>query len=209
MVHIMNNPAVTTQQSNTILLPSFGGCLEFYDFIIFGVFASTIRHTFFPSTNKRVSLISAFSTFAVGYLVRPLGGIIFSQFGDHYGHKPTFMLTILIMAASTCIIGVLLGYQTLGISAMILFVLLRIIQGSAIGGEISGAATFMSKYCTQHRGLACGLLILFINSGLLLADIIHSVLNKLLAPQYAWRTAFIIVSLDLNIQLRHKDANQW
>ena len=188
----MTKATVTTQQLKTILLSSFGGCLEFYDFIIFGVFASTIGHTFFPSTNKLVSLMSAFAAFAAGYLARPLGGIIFSHFGDRYGRKPTFMLTILIMAVSTCAIGLLPGYQTLGITAMILFVLLRIIQGSAIGGEIPGAATFMSEHCTQHRGLACGLLILFINSGILLADIIHSVLNKLLVPQYAWRTAFII-----------------
>lgn len=191
----MSVSPLNTRKIHTVLLSSLGGCLEFYDFVIFGVFASAIGHTFFPSKNHFISLMAAFTAFGVGYLARPIGGILFSHFGDRYGRKPTFMFSIRLMAVSTLCIGLLPSYSTLGVTAAILFVLLRLIQGAAIGGEIPGAATFIAEHCPQNRGFACGMLMLFINAGILLAVMLHSLLSLYLSPSYAWRIAFIMGSV--------------
>ncbi|WP_156875414.1 MFS transporter [Legionella micdadei] len=107
-------------QQRLLILSSLGGTLEFYDFIIFALFASYISNAFFPATDELVSLLITFATFAIGYLVRPLGGIIFGHFGDKIGRKTTFTVSILIMALATIGIGVIPTYSTIGIAAPLL-----------------------------------------------------------------------------------------
>lgn len=187
-------PSIRRDQVKTVLLSSLGGCLEFYDFVIFGVFAANIGHVFFPGENNLVSLMAAFAAFGVGYLARPLGGVCFAHFGDRYGRKRVFMLSIYLMAISTLLAGLLPGYSVLGILSPILFICLRMLQGAAVGGEIPGAATFIAEHMRQHRGFACGILILFINAGLLLADVVHSLLSHYVPVEYAWRIAFLLGS---------------
>jgi len=107
-------------QRKALLLSSLGGMLEFYDFIIYALLASYISKLFFPIQSAITSLLIAFSAYAVGYLARPFGGIIFGHFGDKYGRKKTFTISILIMALSTFLIGILPTYSSIGIMAPIL-----------------------------------------------------------------------------------------
>jgi len=183
-------------QLKVMLLSSFGGMLEFYDFVIFAVFAIGIGHAFFPSSNPLISLMAAFGAFAIGYIVRPVGGIIFSHMGDKYGRKRAFMLSILVMACATLAMGFLPSYHTAGITMSILFLLFRIIQGMAIGAEIPGAVTFVTEHIKYRPGLACGVIFLFINLGIFMADGTHSLLSILLSKDAlltsGWRYAFIL-----------------
>ena len=181
---------VKKQQWKIIFLSSLGGALEFYDFVIFAVFAMVIGETFFPSSSSILSMLGAFAAFAVGYLARPFGGMLFSHFGDKYTRKKVFVLSISIMAIATLLMGLLPGYATLGISASIIFILLRLAQGIAIGGEIPGAITFVCEHIPKHPGLVCGIIFLFINLGILLADVMHALLAHV-DPSLAWRIAFI------------------
>ena len=139
-------------------------------------------------------MLGAFVAFAVGYLARPFGGLLFSHFGDKYTRKKVFVLSISLMAASTLLIGILPGYAQIGITASILFILFRLLQGIAVGGEIPGAITFVCEHIPKHPGLVCGTIFLFINFGILLADVMHTLLSPI-DPHMAWRIAFILGGL--------------
>lgn len=180
------------QHWKTIFLSSLGGMLEFYDFIIFAIFAVDIGRTFFPADHALTSTLLAFSTFAVGYLVRPFGGLIFGHFGDRYGRKTTFIICIIIMAGATLLMGITPGFDQWGITASFIFIFLRLLQGIAIGGEIPGAITFVKEHIKHRPGLACGMIFLFINLGIFLADIVYALFNSLGLQHNAWRWAFII-----------------
>ncbi|NDS79866.1 MHS family MFS transporter [Francisella tularensis subsp. holarctica] len=137
--------------------------LEFYDFVIFGMFAIVLGKTFFPTEGSpALQALSAFTVFAVGYFARPFGGIIFGHIGDKYGRKKSFLLTILLMGLAAFMIAILPSYQNVGIIAPLLFVILRIIQGAAIGGEIPSAVVFVKESLLKHGGLACGIIVCFL-----------------------------------------------
>lgn len=178
------------------MLTSIGGMLEYYDFVIFSLFAIVLGKTFFPSEgSEALQTLSAFTVFAVGYLARPLGGIIFGHIGDIYGRKKSFILTILLMGSSSFLIALLPSYNTAGIITVIVFVLLRIIQGAAIGGEIPSAVVFIKETLTKNSGLACGMIFCLINFGILFAQVTKILLGYFLEDQYAWRAAFILGGL--------------
>ena len=132
-------------QKRLLILSSLGGVLEFYDFIIFALLAKYIAYNYFPSQNDTVSLIETFATFALGYLARPFGGILFGHFGDKRGRKKTFTASILLMALATFGIAFVPSYHDIGIAAPITITLLRLIQGLSIGGEIPGAIAYVSE----------------------------------------------------------------
>ena len=188
--------SITRSQAKIVFLSSLGGMLEFYDFVIFAVFATYIGQVFFPSTDPILSLMAAFAAFAVGYLARPIGGMIFSHFGDRYGRKKSFVMSISIMAIATILMALTPSYHDYGILMSIIFILLRIVQGMAIGGEIPGAITFVTEHVKNRPGFACGVIFLFINLGIFLADGVHSILNAAMSNhdmmQYGWRIAFLI-----------------
>ncbi|ADA78679.1 MFS transporter [Francisella tularensis] len=176
----------------TILLTSIGGMLEFYDFVIFGMFAIVLGKTFFPPEGSpALQALSAFTVFAVGYFARPFGGIIFGHIGDKYGRKKSFLLTILLMGLAAFMIAILPSYQNVGIIAPLLFVILRIIQSAAIGGEIPSAVVFVKESLLKHGGLACGIIFCFINFGIFFAEITKIVTTYFLSDDYAWRVAFM------------------
>jgi MFS family permease len=136
---------LTARDYKTLWLATLGGVLEFYDFIIFVFFANTIGNLFFPpGIPDWVRQFQTFGIFAVGYLVRPLGGIIMAHAGDLRGRKRMFTLSIFLMALPTLGIGLLPTYADVGIWAPILLLLLRILQGAAVGGEVPGAWVFVS-----------------------------------------------------------------
>ena len=181
---------------NALLLSGLGGMLEFYDFIIYALMATYISQLFFSTQSATVSLLITFSAYAVGYFVRPLGGIIFGHFGDKYGRKKTFTVSILIMALSTVAIGLLPTYNTIGLWAPCLLILCRIAQGFSVGGEIPGAITYVGELLDHKKGLATGVIFFFLILGVVLGYLIESLLlssfssDQMLA--YGWRFAFII-----------------
>lgn len=176
-----------------LLLSGLGGCLEFYDFIVFAIFASSISHTFFPDSSALAGLLQTFVIFAVGYLVRPLGGVIMGHFGDRYGRKKIFVLTVFMMGASSLLMAVMPGFAQLGVVAAVLFAVLRVIQGLSLGGEVPGGLTFVAEHFVKRPGLGCGAFFLCINLGIILGNLMHSLLNGFaVAPEYSWRIAFAI-----------------
>ena len=176
----------------TILLTATGGMLEMYDFVIFSLFAIVLGKTFFPiGESPAIQALSAFTVFAVGYFARPFGGIFFGHIGDKYGRKKSFLMTILIMGIASFAMALLPSYQTAGITASILFVLLRIVQGAAVGGEIPSAIVFIKETLIKNGGFACGVIFCFINMGIFFAEVTETITTSFLSDKYAWRVAFI------------------
>lgn len=137
--------------SSVIAASSVGTLIEWYDFYIFGSLATTIASKFFPSGNPALALISTLATFAAGFVVRPFGALFFGRLGDLVGRKYTFMVTLLLMGVSTFLIGCIPSYETIGILAPIMVLILRLLQGLALGGEYGGAATYVAEHSPAHK----------------------------------------------------------
>jgi MFS family permease len=134
-----------------IFSSSLGTLIEWYDFYIFGMLAKTISIQFFPSGNPTTALLSTLAVFAAGFLVRPFGALVFGRLGDMIGRKSTFLLTLVLMGGSTFLIGLVPSYATIGMAAPLLVLLLRLLQGLALGGEYGGAATYVAEHSPAHR----------------------------------------------------------
>lgn len=134
-----------------IFSSSLGTLIEWYDFYIFGMLAKTISAQFFPEGNDTAALLSTLAIFAAGFLVRPFGALVFGRLGDMIGRKSTFLLTLVLMGGSTFLIGLIPGYKTIGIAAPLLVLLLRLVQGLALGGEYGGAATYVAEHAPVNR----------------------------------------------------------
>jgi MFS family permease len=128
-----------------------GTLIEWYDFYIYGVLAVFFSQHFFPPGNDALALLASLGIFWTGFIVRPLGSVIFGHFGDRIGRKFTFMLTLLLMGGATFLVGVLPDYSVIGMLAPVLLVLLRIVQGLALGGEYGGAATYIAEHAPDGR----------------------------------------------------------
>ncbi len=173
-----------------------GNILEWYDFAVFGYFAPVIGSQFFPSEDKLASMISAFGVFAAGYLMRPLGGVIFGSIGDRLGRKKALQLSVFMMALPTILLGLLPTHAQIGIMASVLLVVLRLIQGVSVGGEFIGSISFISEIAPpQRRGFygswspfsAIGGVML----GSFVATIIHAFLPESAIHQWGWRLPFL------------------
>src|SRR5436305_5958435 len=125
---------------NVIFASSLGTVFEWYDFYLYGALSTVISKQFFSGVNETTGFIFALLAFAAGFAVRPFGALVFGRLGDLVGRKYTFLITIIIMGLSTALVGVLPGYATIGVSAPIMLVVLRMLQGLALGGEYGGAA---------------------------------------------------------------------
>ena len=186
------------QDYKTLSLAALGGALEFYDFIIFVFFAAVIGELFFPpDIPEWLRQLQTFGIFAAGYLARPLGGIVMAHFGDSKGRKKMFSLSILLMALPTLAMGALPDYHAIGLAAPLLLLLLRILQGAAIGGEVPGAWVFVAEHVPEKRvGFACGTLTAGLTAGILLGSLVATAINSALAPQTiaagGWRIPFLL-----------------
>lgn len=201
---IMDNAShqqLNRQDYKTLSLAALGGALEFYDFIVFVFFAPVISQLFFPTDIPEwLRQLQTFGIFAAGYLARPLGGIVMAHFGDLVGRKKMFSLSILLMALPTLGMGLLPTYATIGIAAPVLLLLLRLLQGAAIGGEVPGAWVFVAEHVPAKRlGIACGILTSGLTLGILVGSLLASVLNMWMSQAQilsgGWRIPFFIGGL--------------
>ncbi|WP_083254272.1 MFS transporter [Pandoraea sp. ISTKB] len=180
----------------TIFLASVGGGLEFYDFIVYGIFAPYVAKAFFPTGNGATSMMATFAAFAVGYLARPLGGLVLSHIGDRFGRRAAFQISLVLMTLTTAGMALMPSYQSIGLTASIAFVALRFVQGACIGGELPGAIAYVVESAPSRSGLACGVMFSCVNSGSLLATLVsiglHATLAEADMSTYGWRIAFLI-----------------
>src|SRR5438046_3288246 len=218
----MNQPTNEVQNiRNIIVASSVGTLIEWYDFYIFGSLATVIASQFFPKTNPTAALLSTFATFAAGFIVRPFGALVFGRLGDLIGRKYTFLLTLIIMGSSTFAIGLVPGYETIGFAAPILVLVLRLLQGLALGGEYGGAATYVAEHAPpKRRGFltswiqTTATLGLFLSLGIILITR-HSLdidRAKSIAKfnDWGWRIPFLVsiflVVISVYIRLKMKES---
>jgi MFS family permease len=190
---------LSASQWRLIILASLGGALEFYDFVVYGVFAQFIGRAFFSMLEPMMALLLSFAVFAIGYLSRPIGGAVLSWFGDRYGRRRVFIISVIVVSLSTIGMGLVPTYASWGIAATITMVLLRLIQGFCLGGELPGSITYVVETVPLRAGFVCGVVFFCVNSGVLLAAAVnlslHSVLSADDVATYGWRIAFIFGGL--------------
>ncbi|MGH9385279.1 MAG: MFS transporter [Vicinamibacterales bacterium] len=182
-----------------VLLASLGGTLEFYDFVIFGVFAKDIADTIFPNATPLVSLLASFTAFAVGYLARPIGGIVLSHFGDRYGRRRVFLFSLFVMSGATLGMGLVPTFAVWGVASSVLMVVLRLVQGFCLGGELPGALTYVVETAPKHAPFVCGVVFSCVTLGVAVATgislAVRTWLPTELVPSLGWRLAFVIGGL--------------
>jgi MHS family proline/betaine transporter-like MFS transporter len=185
------------QIARSIISSSIGNILEWYEYALYAYFSTIISTLFFPTTDRVVSIILTFSTFAVGLAARPIGGIIFGYIGDKFSRKKMLTITILLMSVPTLCIGFLPIYEKIGIVAPIVLILLRIIQGIALGGEFGASCVYLYESVPQNRRGFFGTFALTgVGTGLVLSActifIVESWVSKQALYAYAWRIPFFI-----------------
>jgi MFS family permease len=142
---------MTSDERKIIFASSLGTVFEWYDFYLYGSLAAVVGKQFFSSVNETAAFIFALLAFAAGFAVRPFGALVFGRLGDLVGRKYTFLVTILLMGTSTFLVGVLPSYASIGITAPVLLIVLRLVQGLALGGEYGGAATYVAEHAPGHK----------------------------------------------------------
>jgi MHS family proline/betaine transporter-like MFS transporter len=187
---------VKSLQRNILIAGCVANVLEWYDFALYGYFASVLARLFFPAQDEFTSLISTFEVFAAGYLMRPLGAAVFGNLGDRVGRKKVLIVSVVLMAASTTLIGVLPTHAKIGVMAPILLALLRLIQGFSVGGEFTGTISFIVEHGQQsRRGFSGSLATFSLISGILLGSAIGALITSILSVEaiasWGWRIPFV------------------
>lgn len=181
----------------TLLAGAIGNVLEWYDFALYGYFAPVFAALFFPSDSPSISLISAFGVFAVGFLARPLGALLFGYWGDTLGRRNALAWSVLFMAIPTCLVGLLPTYATIGVVAPIALTLCRFLQGLSVGGEFTGSATFLVEHAAaSQRGYVGSWAGFSAQIGALLGSGVGALTASSLAEealrQWGWRIPFVM-----------------
>ena len=199
----------TVIQRKVAIAACFGTFLEWYDFLTFASLATYFSTLFFPQDNPVAALLASLATFGVGMLVRPLGAALFGSLGDKYGRRPVFIATIVVMGTATFCVGLLPTYAKAGMLAPALLLVLRLLQGFAVGGEIGGAAVYLTEHAPANkRGLYTSVLQLMGPLGILVSTFQIVLLQSLLSADdfqdWGWRVPFLIsfVLLLLSIKSR-------
>jgi MFS family permease len=203
--------SMSKDEKFVIFASSLGTIFEWYDFYLYAVLAPFFAALFFPTENATAALLSAFATYAAGFLVRPFGAVIFGRIGDLVGRKYTFLVTIMVMGSATFLVGVLPTYSSIGWLAPILLVSLRLLQGLALGGEYGGAATYVAEHARAHeRGYATSWIQTTATLGLLLALILIALCRGNMSAkdfaEWGWRIPFLIsvILLVFSVYIRLK-----
>ena len=201
--------SVQEQPSNrtiwsVIMASSLGTLIEWYDFYIFGSLAIVLATKFFPADNPTAAFLSTLATFAAGFVVRPFGALFFGRLGDMIGRKYTFLVTLVIMGLSTFLIGCTPSYETIGFAAPVIVLILRLLQGLALGGEYGGAATYVAEYSQPHRrGFWTSWIQTTATAGLFISLIVILVTKTTLTAEefdeWGWRVPFWISILMVGV----------
>ncbi|HEX4999003.1 MAG TPA: MFS transporter [Terriglobia bacterium] len=205
----------TTKIWQVIAASAVGTMIEWYDFYIFGSLATIISPLFYPGGNETLALIAYLSTFAVGFVVRPFGALFFGRIGDLVGRKYAFLVTLLIMGGATAIIGVLPTYQSIGFAAPVALLLIRVLQGLALGGEYGGAAVYVAEHVPdEKRGFYTSFIQITATLGLFVSLavilVVQNSMSKEAFGEWGWRVPFLIsiflVGISLYIRMRMKES---
>jgi MFS family permease len=215
----MRTPAVTPSEKKklwfVISASSVGTLIEWYDFYIFGSLATILSEQFFPKGNPTAALLSTLAFFAAGFVVRPFGAIVFGRLGDLVGRKHTFLVTLILMGGSTFVIGLVPGYDTIGIFAPIIVLIFRFVQGLALGGEYGGAATYVAEHSPPaQRGFytsfiqTTATLGLFVSIGVIVGTREYLGVEKF--ADWGWRIPFLLsallVAVSVYIRMRMEES---
>ncbi|HEX9954024.1 MAG TPA: MFS transporter, partial [Allosphingosinicella sp.] len=212
-------PRGTQSEKLVIAASSLGTVFEWYDFYLYGLLATIISAQFFSGVNETTGFIFALAAFAAGFAVRPFGAIVFGRIGDLVGRKNTFLVTMGIMGLSTFLVGVLPSYASIGVAAPVVLVLLRLLQGLALGGEYGGAATYVAEHAPQRkRGLYTSFIQTTATLGLFAALLVvigvRSAVGEEAFAAWGWRIPFIVsivllaVSMWIRLQLSESPVFQ-
>ena len=183
--------------AKVIFASSAGTLIEWYDFYIFGSLATIISSQFFPKDNPTAGLLSTLAVFATGFIVRPFGALVFGRMGDLIGRKYTFLLTLMLMGLSTFAIGIIPTYEQIGVAAPLIILVLRLIQGLALGGEYGGAATYVAEHAPDgRRGYFTSFIQTTATLGLFVSLLVilgtRSALGEAEFTQWGWRIPFLL-----------------
>ncbi|HEY0065580.1 MAG TPA: MFS transporter, partial [Telluria sp.] len=202
---VATTQGLTKEEKKVIFASSLGTVFEWYDFYLYGSLAAIIAKQFFIG-DPTTTFIFALLAFAAGFIVRPFGALVFGRLGDMIGRKYTFLVTILLMGASTFIVGLLPSYSSIGIAAPIILVTLRILQGLALGGEYGGAATYVAEHAPHgKRGFFTSWIQTTATMGLFLSLIVITSTRTFLGEAdfeaWGWRVPFLVSVLLLGISV--------
>jgi predicted MFS family arabinose efflux permease len=196
---------MTKEEKKVIFASSLGTVFEWYDFYLYGSLAAIIAKQFFSGLDPTSAYIFALLAFAAGFLVRPFGAIVFGRLGDMIGRKYTFLVTILIMGVSTFVVGLLPSYASIGIAAPIILIVLRMLQGLALGGEYGGAATYVAEHAPHgRRGLYTSWIQTTATLGLFLSLIVILLCRELTGADFdvwGWRIPFLVSIILLGVSV--------
>jgi len=188
---------MTENRRKNIFAGAIGNTMEFYDFAVFGYLAPVLGKLFFPSSDSIASIAQSYGVFAAGYLMRPLGGIIYGHFSDRVGRKQILQISIIMMAIPSILVGCLPTHDQIGVSASIMLLLLRLLQGLSVGGEAIGSYSFLGEMADQkHRGFFASFGSSSGALGYLLGSAVATLLYHFMAPAaltaWGWRAAFFL-----------------
>jgi MFS family permease len=197
---------MTPAERKVVFASSLGTVFEWYDFYLYGSLATIIAKQFFSGLDPTSAFIFALLAFAAGFLVRPFGALVFGRLGDRVGRKHTFLVTIVIMGASTFVVGLLPSYATIGLAAPVLLIALRLLQGLALGGEYGGAATYVAEHAPPgKRGLHTAWIQTTATFGLFLSLMVilgtRTALGEDAFGDWGWRIPFLVSSLLLGVSV--------
>jgi MFS family permease len=199
-------PVISKGEKMVIFASSLGTVFEWYDFYLYGSLVAVVQAQFFTGLSSTAGYIAALIAFAAGFLVRPFGALVFGRLGDLVGRKYTFLITILIMGSSTFLVGCLPSYKTIGVAAPVMLLLLRVLQGLALGGEYGGAATYVAEHPPAgKRGAYTSWIQTTATLGLFLSLLVITLCRTLMTPAdfsaYGWRIPFLMSALLLGISV--------
>jgi MFS transporter, MHS family, proline/betaine transporter len=186
----------SASKTRTVVAGAIGNVLEWYDFGLFGYFAPVIAAEFFPREQRMAAILETFGIYATGFLMRPLGGLLFGLVGDRLGRKRALELSVLLMAVSTTLLGLLPAYASIGLAAPLLLTILRMVQGLSVGGEYIGSIAFLAEHAPPNRrGLYGSWSGFTVVVGTLLSSAVAAVLSQVLTDAqlhaWGWRAAFV------------------
>jgi MFS family permease len=212
----MDQSPVGQSHRRVIFASSLGTVFEWYDFYLYGSLSAVISKQFFSGVNETTGYIFALLAFAAGFFVRPFGALVFGRLGDLVGRKHTFLITIVIMGSSTAVVGMLPNYATIGVAAPIMLIVLRLLQGLALGGEYGGAATYVAEHAPLHRrGFYTSWIQTTATMGLFLSLIVILLCRVGFGDAFdtqGWRVPFLVslillaVSIYIRLQLQESPA---